>query len=297
MGGQRPALAVTWVHGDYFSTFGIPLVRGRRFSMDEQRSNRGVAIVSARLAERYWPGEDPIGRRFKWGLKDSPAPWQVIIGVAGDVVDGPPGSEPPTHIYVPYSEISDEQLAAPTAGLLRRFVVAVRAETNPRALAGTVRGAVAALDPALATAQVRPFTELRHDRVAPQRFSTIVLGAFAAGALLLAAIGLYGTLAFSISQRRREIGVRVALGAQRRDVLRSVVGRGMTLVAGGLVLGALGALAATRLLAAVLFDTRPHDPLVFGGVLILLGVVALIACYLPARRAADVDPLIAMRVD
>jgi ABC-type antimicrobial peptide transport system permease subunit len=133
--------------------------------------------------------------------------------------------------------------------------------------------------------------------VAPQRFSTIVLGAFAAGALLLAAIGLYGTLAFSISQRRREIGVRVALGAQRRDVLRSVVGRGMTLVAGGLVLGALGALAATRLLAAVLFDTRPHDPLVFGGVLILLGVVALIACYLPARRAADVDPLIAMRVD
>lgn len=295
--GQRPALAVTWVHGDFFSTFGIPLVRGRYFSTDEQRSNRSVAIVSARLADRYWPGEDPVGKRFKWGLADSPAPWQVVIGVAGDMVDGPPGSEPPTHIYVPYAEIPDAQLAAPLAGLFRRFIIAVRAETNPRALAGIVRGAVAALDPALATAQVRPFTELRHDRVAPQRFSTIVLSAFAGGTLLLAAIGLYGTLAFSISQRRREIGVRVALGAQRRDVLRSVVGRGMMLVAGGLVLGALGALGATRLLAAVLFDTRPHDPLVFGTVPIVLGAVGLIACYLPARGAADVDPLIAMRVD
>jgi ABC-type antimicrobial peptide transport system permease subunit len=156
---------------------------------------------------------------------------------------------------------------------------------------------IAALDPALAVSDVQTIEQLERDRSAPQRFSAMVISGFGAGALLLAAIGLYGVLAFSVSQRRREIAVRLALGAPRADVLRLTVREGMTLVAIGLMIGAIGAVAATRLLRATLFETDVYDPLTFATVPLLLGLVALAASYLPARRAAAVDPMIALRVD
>jgi predicted permease len=288
-------LAVTWMHGDYFGTYGIPMIAGRGFSADEQRENRNVAIVNTRLAHSYWPGQNPVGKRLKWGLPASTAPWLTVVGVAGDVVEGPPGSEPVIHVYVPYTNVSDAALASSVAGLWRRLVIGVRGEQDALALAASARGVVAALDPALAISDLQTIEQLERDRSAPQRFSAIVIAGFGIGALLLAAIGLYGVLAFSVSQRRREIAVRLALGAPPSGVLRLTVREGMTLVAFGLVLGALGAASATRLLRATLFETSVYDPVTFAAVPLLLGAVALAASYLPARRAASVDPIIALR--
>lgn len=293
--GQRQSLAVTWTHGDYFGSYGIPLVAGRAFDADEQRENRDVAIVNKRLADDYWPGQNPIGKRVKWGLPASPQPWLTVVGVADDVVDGPLGSQPVIHVYVPYTNAPDSLLASRVVDQGRRMVIGVRAEQDAMSLATNARAIVAALDPALAVSHVQTIDQLERDRSAPQRFSALVISGFGIGALLLAAIGLYGVLAFSVSQRRREIAVRLALGAQPRRVLRLTVREGMTLVAVGLAVGAAGAISATRLLRATLFETNVYDPLTFATVPLVLGVVALAASYLPARRAAAVDPIVALR--
>ncbi|HJU44129.1 MAG TPA: ABC transporter permease [Vicinamibacterales bacterium] len=293
---MQSSIALTWAHGDYFSTFGIPLIRGRNFTTEEQYENRLTVIVSKNLADRYWPGQDPIGKRLKWGVNtSSPAPWLTVVGVAGDVVDGPLGSEPVIHAYTPYSEMNDQGLASPLGGLWRRLNVAVNADVDAASLTSTVRAAITALDPALAVAKVTTMREVVRELSAPQRFSAAVLTAFAAGALLLASIGLYGVLAFAVAQRTREIGVRLALGAPRATVLTLILRQGMVLVAVGLVIGLGGALGATRLLRSLLYETNIYDPLTFVVVPILLALVSLAACYLPARRAAELDPLVTLR--
>ena len=289
-------VAVTWVHGDYFGTFGIPLLRGRSFSADEQWDNRRVAIVSRRIAENSWPDEDPIGKRLKWGAADSPAPWHTVIGVAGDVVEGTPGSEPVIHVYVPYTELPDAALASPIVGL-RRFVIAVNGAGDPGALAGPARATMAGLDPALPVSQIQTIAQLERDRSAPQRFSALVVTGFGGVALLLAAIGLYGVLAFVVSQRRREIGVRLALGSTPGGVVRLILRQGMVLVGAGLVVGAIAAASSARVLRTVLFETTVYDPVTFAAVPVVLAVVTLVASYLPARRAASVDPMISLRND
>ena len=296
-GGVPPSVAVTWTHGQYFETFGIPIVRGRAFSPEEEAETRPVAIVSRGLASRFWPGEDAVGKRVKWGVSNSTAPWMTVVGVAGDVVDGALGAEPIIHIYVPYSEIPDQQLAAPTLGLLRRMTVAVHGELNAVGFAVPTRAAIAALDQALAVTDVTTLEQVVSDASAPKRFSAIVLAAFAAGALLLAGIGLYGVLAFGVAQRRREIGVRLALGAEISEVMSLILRQGMGLTAIGLVLGAIGAAAAARLLRSQLYDTAVYDVWTFAAVPVVLAVVALLACYLPARKAASVDPMVALRVE
>jgi putative ABC transport system permease protein len=292
---QRQSLAVTWAHGDYFGTYGIPLVAGRAFDADEQRENRDVAIVNKRLADNFWPGQNPIGKRVKWGIPTSPQPWLTVVGVADDVVDGPLGSQPVIHVYVPYTNAPDSLLTSRVVDQGRRMVIGVRAEQDALSLATSARATIAALDPALAVSHVQTIDQLERDRSAPQRFSAVVISGFGIGALLLAAIGLYGVLAFSVSQRRREIAVRLALGAQPNGVLRLTVREGMTLVAIGLAVGALGAISATRLLRATLFETNVYDPLTFAIVPLVLAAVALAAAYLPARRAAAVDPIVALR--
>ena len=295
--GVPSTVALTWVHGDYFGTFGVPLLRGRSFSPDEQAENRRVAIVSQRIAATSWPGEEPIGKRVKWGPADSPAPWYTVIGVAGDVIEGPPGSEPVIHMYVPYTELPDAALGAPLAGLLRRFVIAVRGAGDPRALAGLARATIAALDPALPVAHMQTIAQLERDRSAPQRFSALVVTGFGGVALLLAAIGLYGVLAFVVSQRHREIGIRLALGSTPRDVVRLILRQGMLFVGAGTLIGAIVAASTARLLRTVLFDTAPYDAVTFVSVPIVLVLVTFAAAYLPARRAAAVDPIISLRND
>jgi putative ABC transport system permease protein len=292
----QTSVALTWAHGDYFSTFGIPLIRGRNFSSVEQYENRLTVIVSKNLADRYWPGEDPIGKRLKWGLNAvSGAPWLTVVGVVGDVVDGPLGGEPFIHAYTPYSEMNDQGLASPLGGLWRRLNVAVKGEVDAASLTPSVRAAIGALDPALAVAKVTTMGEVVRELSAPQRFSATVLTGFAGGALLLAAVGLYGVLAFVVAQRTREIGVRVALGAARAQVLGLILKQGMVLVGVGLLMGLAGSLAAARVLRTLLFETDVYDPATFAIVPVLLAVVAFAACYLPARRAAVLDPLVTLR--
>ena len=289
--------AVTWTFGDYFQTFGVPIVRGRGFLPEEDLENRGTAIVSRGLAERYWPGQDPIGKRVKWGIAASRAPWQTVVGVAGDVVDGKLGEPPIVHIYVPFAEAVAPALSLPMAGLVRRMTVAAVTDRDVATLIGPMRAAIATLDPALAVAEVTTMAQVMADASAPQRFSTVLLGAFASGALLLAAIGLYGMLAFGVARRTREIGVRMALGATRREVLGLVVRQGMILTLAGLGLGIAGALGVTRLMRGLLYQIEPLDPVTFASVPGILSVVALLACYLPARRAARVEPMAALRAE
>jgi predicted permease len=296
-GGLPPSIAVTWVHGDYFAAFGVPIVKGRGFSTEEHLENRRAAIVSAALAARFWPGEDPIGKRIKWGIAAASMPWQTIVGVAGDVIDGPLGTEPPLHAYVPYSEVPDAALAGPIAGLTRGLSIALRGDSGPVMLAAPAREAIASLDRSLAVSDVATMDEVLRDASAPQRFSASLLGAFAGGALLLAAIGLYGVLGFSVGQRTREIGVRLALGADPSGVVRLVLRQGMTLAGMGVLLGAGGAVAAGRLLSSLLFETTPYDAATYVVVPLLLITVSLIACYIPARRASSVAPVDALRSD
>jgi putative ABC transport system permease protein len=292
----QTSIALTWAHGDYFSTFGIPMIRGRNFTTEELFENRQTVIVSKNLADRYWPGQDPIGKRLKWGLNaSSPAPWLSVVGVVGDVVDGPLGSEPFIHAYTPYSEMNDQGLASPLGGLWRRLNVAVNGDVAAASLTPSVRAAIAALDPALAVAKVTTMGEVVRELSAPQRFSAAVLTAFAGGALLLASIGLYGVLAFTVAQRTREIGVRLALGAPRGNVLSLILKQGMLLVAAGLAIGLAGSIGAARLLRSLLYETAIYDPLTFVVVPLLLAAVSLAACYLPARRAAVLDPLETLR--
>ena len=187
--------------------------------------------------------------------------------------------------------------ALSTAGLLRRFSIAVNGDVDAASLTTSVRAAIAAVDPALAVAKVTTMREVVRELSAPQRFSATVLTGFAAGALMLAAIGLYGVLAFIVAQRTREIGVRLALGAARSEVLVLILKQGMVLVGAGLVIGLAGALAATRVLRSMLFETDIYDPITFAIVPVLLALVSLAACYVPARRAAVVDPMVTLRTE
>jgi putative ABC transport system permease protein len=291
------SVAVTWTHGEFFRTLGVPLRRGRFFTREEDAAIRRVAIVSESLAARYWPGQDAVGKRIKWGLPDSKTPWMTIVGVVGDVHDGPLGSEPTIHAYVPMSEFMTElrDIEASQASVALRL--GMLASGSPAALAQPAREVLARIDPALAVTRIATMSQQVAESVAPQRFSAMAMAGFAAGALLLAAIGLYGVLAFAVAQRTREIGVRIALGATRAAVLGMVVRQGMALVVAGLAIGLAAAAAATRVMSALLYETTPHDPWTFAAAPIVLAAVALLACYLPARRAARVEPVVALRAE
>ena len=295
-GGAPPSMAVTWIHGDYFAAYGIPLVRGRSFTEDEQAQDRAVAIVSRDLAERFWPGEDPIGKRLKWGLRvvaprlgRPSSAWPAMSSTAR--WEASPSSTSMSR--TPTSRTRRSR--APISGLVRRMVVSVQTTTDANMLVQPARAAVAAIDPALAIHGVTTMAQVVSDASAPQRFSATLLTAFAVGAMALAGIGLYGILAFGVAQRTREIGVRLALGAKRGEVIGMVVSQGMRLAALGLVLGGLAALGAARLLQSLLFETESFDAWTFALVPLALAAVSLAASYLPAHRAAKVDPLTALR--
>jgi putative ABC transport system permease protein len=294
--GSR-SLALTWVMGDYFQALGIGVERGRAFLPEEVHERRGVVIINESLARQAWPGQDSIGKRLRWGSGDSPAPWLTVVGVVRDVNDGPPGTTPTMHAYEPYSQMPNGLLETDLIGLGRTINLVVRGEGDPAALLAPLRAEIARIDPALAISRIATMKEQLRDATAPQRFSTALLAAFAAGALLLAAIGLYGVLAFGVAQRTREIGVRLALGATRSEVLGLVVRQGMTLAAIGLGIGIAGALATTRFMTSLLYRTEPRDVSIFAAVPVVLAIVALLACYLPARRAANVEPMVALRTE
>jgi predicted permease len=275
------------IYGDYLQAMGIPLLLGRNFTELDGPKSTHVLIVSESLAKKYWPGQDPLGKRLKWGPPESADPWLTVVGIVGDVKQGPLETAADAHTYESYA-----QLGAPLS--LR---VAVRGQADPAGLTADIRSVVRGLDPQLALGNVRTMDEVISRSTASRRFSLVLVGSFAALALVLAAIGIYAVLAYSVVRRTHEIGVRMALGARGGDVVRLVLGQGLCVAAIGIVFGVAGALGLTRFLRTLLYEVQPTDPLTFAAVLLLLVSIAAAASYLPVRRAMRVDPMVALRYE
>jgi predicted permease len=296
-GSSQPTTNVTWVHGPYFETLGITLRHGRFFTEDEHRHDRRVAIVNEKLARIAWSGQDPIGRRMKWGPPASAAPWLTVVGVIGDVADGPVGAEPRVHAYEPFRQFPDFFLDGSPNQFGRDLKVAMLAAGEPGGLAALLRETVAGLDPVLAVERIQSMEDQVGEVVAPQRFTTLLVAGFAAMALLLASVGLYGVLAFATARRQKEIAVRIALGAERHAVLHMVIGQGIRLVAIGLIAGLVASLGVVRAVTSLLYQPDPYDPLTFAVVPVVLAAAGFAACAVPAWRAARVPPTAALRID
>ncbi|MFN2397925.1 MAG: ABC transporter permease [Gemmatimonadaceae bacterium] len=285
--GQEPSAATRSATATYFETMKIPLVAGRAFEERETRDSTPVVIISRTFATRYWPGQDAIGKRIRLG-NDSTRPWLTVVGVAPDIqmreIDTPP--EP--QLYLTYPFMPSRTMS---------FVIRTAGGDDPTGLIRPVRSEVGAVDPTLPLIEVKSLQEVVDLSFWENGLYGKMFGAFAVVALLLAAVGVYGVIAYAVAQRTHEIGVRMALGAQAGDVFRMVVGRGLALTLAGIVVGLAGSFAMTRLLADVLYNVKPTDPVVFVGIALLLAGVAAVASWAPARRATGVDPLVALRHD
>ena len=286
--GEMFRLHPRLVSMNYLGTMNVPLLQGRWFTATDAGAKRPVAIVSDAAARKYWPEGSPVGQRFRFTNEN--APWLEVIGVAGGVHNMALDQESTQDVYLPYRE--NPFLYAPA-----RMTLVLGSDLDETALASSIRTAVASLDRSVAVSDIRPIESRLTDSVAPKRFSLILLTLFAMMAIVLAAAGLYGILSYLVSQRMPEIGIRMALGASKRDVVRMVMGRGAMLAGAGIVLGVAASLAATRALSKLLFDVHPHDPAILGAISIFLAIVALLASYIPARRATKVDPLVALRTE
>jgi putative ABC transport system permease protein len=272
----------TVVSPAYFKVMRIPIRSGRDFTEADNEQARPVVIVSETMARRYWPGEDPVGRRLRRDVPDSP--WMTVIGVAGDVKTNGVDEDGQPILYASLLQRSSLQLT-----------LVLRGRTGLAGLAAAIAREVKAIDPEIPVFGIRTMDDLMGDSVAHRRYAMLLLGLFAAAALSLAAIGIYGVMSYFVAERRREIGIRIALGAARQDVMRLVIGQGLALTAAGIALGLVAALALTRAMSAMLYGVSATDPITFVAITILLGLVATVACYLPARQALRVDPLRALR--
>ena len=281
---DRPRAAIGSVSPLYLKTMGIPLLSGRQFTDRDRAPAPAVIIVNAAMAKKYWPGEDAIGKRIRFD--ESKDEWLTVVGIAGNSRNMGLDTEPGPLVYLPFHYFP-----------LQFMSLVARSPGGAGAVASAARAEIHALDPELPVERARPLTEVVHASVAEPRFRTMLLSGFAITALLLAAIGVYGLISYSVAQRTREIGIRVALGAGPRQVLNPIVREGMTLALIGVGLGLVGAAAATRLISSFLFGVEPTDPLTFSAVALLLLFVALLASYIPSRRALRIDPLIALRAE
>jgi putative ABC transport system permease protein len=287
--GQEPIAITRVISPDYFRTMSVPLRRGRAFDQHDTEASPGVAIISETMARKLWPNEDAIGKRFKYGNAASRDPWLTIVGVSGDVRQFQLDQAPKPEAYLPYMQAADF-FGGPRD-------VAVRTAGDPLHLARAVRNEIWAVDPDLPISGIQTMERLIAGTVTPQRFNMLLLAVFAAVALVLAAVGIYGLLAFSVTQRTHEIGIRMALGARRGEVLRLVVKPMLVLILTGMAIGTAGSLALTRAMASLLFGVTATDPATFLAVPLLLSAVALSASIVPALRAARVDPLVSLRYE
>jgi len=285
--GEMPYPERYIVTPGYQAAAGIRLVRGRLLTDADQAGAPLAALVSATAAERWWPNQDPIGRHLKVpGFDNSPQPWRTVVGVVQDVKQAGLDAPHTTQIYLPHAQYRVGDLT-----------LVVRAKSNPLDLAPLVQGQVRELDPDQGVSNVATMDQVMSDSVASRRFSTTLLGALAGLGLLLASVGVYGVISYGVSQRTREIGIRMALGARRKDVLSLVVAQGMKLLLLGVAAGAVAAFVLTPVMSSLLFGISPSDPVTFAGSVIFLALVALLACYIPARRAAKVEPMVALRYE
>jgi len=278
------------VSPDYFQTLGIALIEGRLFTAQDTFDTPPVVIIDEVLAQKYFPDEGPVGQRLKLSM-DSPG--LEIVGIVRHVEpDSLDGQGPgPAQFYLNFNQIAVERLP----GYVRRINLLTRTEVEPSSLASAVRGQIAALNKDQAVFNVRTMEQIVGQSVAPRRFSMMLLTVFAVVALALASLGIYGLMSYAVVQRTREIGVRMALGAQARDVLKLVIGQGMKLGFAGVALGLIASVALTRTIKNLLFGVSATDPATFAAIALLLALVALLACWIPARRATKVDPMAALR--
>jgi putative ABC transport system permease protein len=296
--GKTPkAICQSFVKGSYFQTMGIPLLQGRWFTPEDRVGSEQVAVVNLSMAQKFWPGQSAIGKRIIWGeAHPNPAhPWETIIGVVGNVKEESLNTPATPQVYRPYSQLPDPFLGVDPLGDWHAMSVVVRTHRDPTSLASVVVAQVHFLDPDLAVTSIRSMTQVISSSVAGPKFNTFLVALFAALALILAAIGIYGVLAYTVTQQSHEIGIRMALGAQQRDVMRLILKRGARLALLGVAIGAAGAVLLTHLMASLLYGISPTDPVTLCSVTIVLVGVALLACYIPARRAMRVDPMQALR--
>ena len=271
------------INQDYFPTMRIPILRGRNFTAQEVHQSARSVIVSDSLVRAIFANENPLGQRLQFAPGSSEEPYE-IVGVVGDIRHNALEFDPAATMYLPTYETGQANWVLRTAADPMSFLPAVRKE-------------VMAMDPDQPIARIRLMEQLIYESVGQPRFRTLLIGLFAALSLGLAAVGLYGVMSYTVQQRAREIGIRVAIGAQKRDVLRLVVGHGLGLVLTGMLLGSAGAVGLTRLISTMLYQVKPTDPTTFASVCVLLAMVALLACWLPARRASRVDPMEALRCE
>ncbi len=284
--GDRPSSWINVVGGRFFDAMGIPLLRGRFPGAADTATTEPVFVIDERLARLYWPDEDPIGRRLVWGSVAGRGMSGEIVGVVGSVrwIGVATSPQPTTYFWFPQDPGRELTIVARTVG-------------NPADMATSIAAQVMALDPNQPVAEIRPMRDFVSADLARPRFTMLLLGGFAAAALLLAAIGVYGVIAFGVTQRTREIGVRIALGAERRDVLRLVMQRATLLIGTGLAIGIAAVLVLGRFVASLVYGITPNDPATLVAIAVFLAAVAILATYLPARGAARVDPMLALRAE
>ena len=281
-----PQVQVSAVSPDYFSVLGAPLVEGRFFSDSDETQSPRVALVDRATVKRFWPDENPIGKHIKFGRRDSRGGWVSVVGVVGDIkTDGFDVPEQP-HVYL-----------AILQNLGYAMAVYVKSEGNPKNLTQSLRQQVQAVDPDLPVFGEKTMEDIVAASLAERRFAMQLVTVFGLVALVLAGIGIYGVMAYAVNQRTREIGIRLALGASTKDIMGWMLKQGMGLTLAGVAVGLVGAFALTRLLRGLLFGVSPTDAITFAALAFLLGLVALVACYIPARRATKVDPMIALRYE
>jgi putative ABC transport system permease protein len=281
--GEYSAADLRDVSPSYFGTMGIPLLQGRAFTDHDNADGERVAIIDETLARHFFPNQDPVGMHLQFSWASRP---REIVGVVGGVHDTGFDQQPRPTIYFPYLQAGDQTMS-----------LVVRTDAQPGAILPSIKNAIRAVDKDQPVFNVKTMDEIISGVVSAQRLAFILLGIFAFLALALAASGIYGVTSYSVSQRTHEVGIRMALGAREVDVLRLVVGHGLTLAAIGMALGIAGALVLTRFLASMLYGIRSTDPLTYLGVSLLLAAVAMVASYIPARRAAKVDPMEALRYE
>ena len=280
--GDEPSASHRVISPDYFPALGIPLKRGRFFTGQDTESSPMVAVIDEAFAARHFPNEDPIGRGLDIG--NGSDGFYRIVGIAGNVHYGSLDTSATPTMYVPYRQ-----------DVFSTMWIVARTDRDPAGLIAPARLAVREIDPALPAYSMTPLGNVVSESVAERRFAMLLLGGFALTALFLAGVGIYGVVGYSVSQRTQEIGVRLAIGAERRDVLALVVGGGMKLAIAGVAIGLAGALALARLITTMLFDVTPFDPPSYAATVTVLLTIAAVACYIPARRAMNVDPLVAIR--
>jgi len=283
---QWPDVIYRAIGPGYFNTMGIPLVRGREFNDgDTLDTTRGV-VIGEKTAKHYWPNQDPIGKRLKpGGTNDNETPWRTVIGVVKDVRQNDFIAEPKMQMYFSYKQV----------GQLVANALIVRTSVDPLSLAMPVRNVVWSVDKDQPVANIDSMENIVADAVARQRFSMLLLAIFAGLALVLAAVGIYGVMSYTVAQQTREIGIRIALGAKRRDVLRMTVKQALKLVGLGLLIGLPSAFILTRVMSSLLFGVSATDPITFVSISLVLTGVAMLASYIPALRATRVDPMVALR--